>query len=497
MSIKRTLIGAAIVAAIIVAGSITFLVVLTGRAKENERTLTITSEVRRDISSLGLLAGEFALSHSEDLHARWSDTLSRLEGRLGGLPQLRGAAGVQYSRIAGNIAVLKGLGAELEALHSSMGDLESGGDQVSLTRRDLLLRRMYVSDADSLGAAIAGDQLVQSGALNDAGNLRAVFWSVLALLALLAAGVIVILWAAVFRPVAHLSYGVATVGSGNLNHRVGTKSRSEIGRLSRAFDDMTQNLQSITVSRDALEREVVRREAAEQAQDAALSDLHRSNQDLEQFAYVASHDLQEPLRMVASYTQLLAQKYGGQLDDKAQSYIHYAVDGATRMQGLINDLLTYSRVNTQGRPLEPTDSHAVLGEALRNLTVSIEESGAIVTNDDLPVVRADASQLQQVFQNLIGNAIKFRGKTSPHVHVAARKEGREWLFSVMDNGIGIDPQHAERLFVIFQRLHTRQEYQGTGIGLAVCKRIVERHGGSIWFESEPGKGSTFYFTLPA
>jgi light-regulated signal transduction histidine kinase (bacteriophytochrome) len=260
---------------------------------------------------------------------------------------------------------------------------------------------------------------------------------------------------------------------------------------------MTQNLQSITVSRDALEREVVRREAAEQAQDAALSDLHRSNQDLEQFAYVASHDLQEPLRMVASYTQLLAQKYGGQLDDKAQSYINYAVDGATRMQGLINDLLTYSRVNTRGQALEPTDLHAVLGEALRNLTAAIEENQAIITNDDLPTVRADATQLQQVFQNLISNAIKFRGEASPHIHVSAREEGGEWLFSVKDNGIGIDAKHAERLFVIFQRLHTRQEYPGTGIGLAVCKRIVERHGGRIWFESEPGKGSTFFFTLPA
>jgi light-regulated signal transduction histidine kinase (bacteriophytochrome) len=199
---------------------------------------------------------------------------------------------------------------------------------------------------------------------------------------------------------------------------------------------------------------------------------------------------------VASYTQLLAQKYESQLDDKAQSYIHYAVDGAMRMQRLINDLLTYSRVNTQGGPSEPTDSHAALGEALGNLGTAIEENLAIVTNDDLPVVSADATQLQQVFQNLIGNAIKFRGKDSPHVHVTARKEGGEWLFSVQDNGIGIDAQHAERLFVIFQRLHTRQEYPGTGIGLAVCKRIVERHGGRIWFESEPGKGSIFYFTLP-
>jgi PAS domain S-box-containing protein len=227
----------------------------------------------------------------------------------------------------------------------------------------------------------------------------------------------------------------------------------------------------------------------------SLVELQRSNQDLEQFAYVASHDLQEPLRMVASYTQLLAEKYEGQLDDKAKKYIDYAVDGAVRMQRLVNDLLSYSRISTKGRAPEPTDSHAVLGEALGNLQTAIEESRAMVTNDDLPVVRADATQLLQVFQNLIANAIKFRRGDPPRVHVAARDGGHEWEFSVKDNGIGIDAQYANRVFVIFQRLHARPEYPGTGIGLAVCKRIVERHGGRIWLESEPGKGSTFFFTV--
>ena len=242
--------------------------------------------------------------------------------------------------------------------------------------------------------------------------------------------------------------------------------------------------------------DVTERKRAEEALMDAVATVQRSNQDLEHFAYMASHDLQEPLRMVASYTQLLAQRYENQLDDKAQRYIHYAVDGATRMQRLINDLLTYSRVTTQGKAPEPIDSHSVLGEVLRNLSAAIEESQAIITNGDLPTVRADATQLLQVLQNLIANAIKFRGKDVPHVHVSAREEGGEWLFSVKDNGIGIDAQYADRLFVIFQRLHSREEYPGTGIGLAVCKRIVERHGGRIWFGSEPGKGSTFYFTLP-
>jgi PAS domain S-box-containing protein len=242
--------------------------------------------------------------------------------------------------------------------------------------------------------------------------------------------------------------------------------------------------------------DITDRKRAEDKIHGVLAELDRSNKDLQQFALIASHDLQEPLRMVASYTQLLAKHYGGQLDEKATKYIAYAVDGATRMQRLVNDLLTYSRVSTRGNPIETKDSHSILGEAIRNLAATIKESQAIVTEEELPMVRADASQLVQVFQNLLANAIKFRGEDFPRIHVSARDEGREWVFSVRDNGIGIDPKYADRIFVIFQRLHTRQEYPGTGIGLAVCKRIVERHGGKIGFESEPGKGSTFFFTVP-
>jgi PAS domain S-box-containing protein len=234
---------------------------------------------------------------------------------------------------------------------------------------------------------------------------------------------------------------------------------------------------------------------AEERLMSVLADLERSNKELEQFAYVASHDLQEPLRMISSYTQLLAQRYEGQLDEKAHKYIDYAVDGAVRMQGLINDLLAYSRVNTQGKSLETVDSHSVLGTTLRNLAVDIEENRAIVINDDLPIVRADATQLSQVFQNLISNSIKFRGADLPRINISARDVGHEWIFSVQDNGIGIEAKYVDKVFVIFQRLHTRKEYPGTGIGLAICKRIVERHGGRIWYESEPGKGVTFYFTL--
>lgn len=228
----------------------------------------------------------------------------------------------------------------------------------------------------------------------------------------------------------------------------------------------------------------------------AQQELARSNRDLEQFAYVASHDLQEPLRMVATYTQLLAERYRGKLDESADKYIHYAVDGALRMQVLVQDLLAFSRVGRGGIEPKPTDVRSVLDGVLLNLHAMVEESGAQVRCGRLPTVVADRLLLSQLFQNLIANAIKFRSPTPPMVQVDAARADREWVFSVADNGIGIAPEYAETVFVIFKRLHTQAEYPGSGIGLAICKKIVEQHGGRIWLESEPGRGATFKFTLP-
>jgi PAS domain S-box-containing protein len=245
----------------------------------------------------------------------------------------------------------------------------------------------------------------------------------------------------------------------------------------------------------AVLRDVTDRVRGEEELAARTGELERSNAELEQFAYVASHDLQEPLRMVASYTQLLARRYRGRLDEDAEEFIGYAVDGVTRMQALINDLLAYSRVGTRGGAFEPVDTGAVLDRVLASLGPAMEDAGATVTHGPLPTVRGDAVQLGQLLQNLVGNAVKFRGDAPPRVHVSAERGPGEWVFSVADNGIGIDPEYAERIFVIFQRLHTRAEYPGTGIGLAICKKIVERHGGRIWPEPAPGGGTVFRFTL--
>lgn len=224
-------------------------------------------------------------------------------------------------------------------------------------------------------------------------------------------------------------------------------------------------------------------------------ELARSNAELQRFAYVASHDLQEPLRMVTSYLQLLEHRYRDRLDADAHDFIAYAVDGANRMKQLITDLLAYSRIGTHGKPFGYIDCQAILKQAIANLKVAIEEAQAVVTYDSLPQLQADATQLTQLFQNLISNAIKFRGDRPPSVHISAEPQEEGWLFSVRDNGIGIEAEYAEKIFVIFQRLHHRTEYPGTGLGLAICKKIVERHGGSIWIESEPKRGSTFWFTL--
>ncbi len=255
-----------------------------------------------------------------------------------------------------------------------------------------------------------------------------------------------------------------------------------------------QKLSAIEGVADTLAQGIVRKRA-EEALDLRAAELARSNAELERFAYIASHDLQEPLRMVASYTQLLGRRYRGKLDQDADEFIGFAVDGANRMQALINDLLAFSRVGTKAAPKVLASLQRPLDLALVNLRIAIEESGAEVTHDELPTALIDERQLIQLFQNLIANGIKFHGGEPPRIHVGAERAGEEWRIFVKDNGIGIDPRFFSRLFVLFQRLHTASEYQGTGIGLAVCKKIVDRHGGRIWVESAPGLGSTFIFTL--
>lgn len=255
-----------------------------------------------------------------------------------------------------------------------------------------------------------------------------------------------------------------------------------------------------TVAREraaALERETARALRNEQLVADRTLELKRCNSEFEQFAYIASHDLQEPLRMVASYTDLLAQRYKGQFDERAEKYVAYASDGAKRMQRLVEALLAFSRVGTRGRLPEPTDLAAIARGAVKNLGPAMARSGAHVEIGALPLVVVDGTQIGQVFENLIDNAIKFRGNLAPHIYIKAEADGDHWVIRVSDNGIGIDTKFSDRVFLLFQRLHNRETYDGSGMGLTISRKIVERHGGRIWYESEPGKGTTFFFTLPA
>lgn len=280
-----------------------------------------------------------------------------------------------------------------------------------------------------------------------------------------------------------------------INHRQQTEQA-----LKKAKDELEMRVQErtreLSEANAALQTEIADRLQAQRQLEILTKDLQRSNQELEQFAYIASHDLQEPLRAITSYTQMLVKRYRGQLDAKADTYIDFIIDGAARMRQLIQDLLAYSRVGRRELKFQLTDCQVLLGQVLQDLQIAIADSQASVICGTLPSLMADTAQIRLLFQNLISNALKYRSETPPQITVSAVQEDNSWLFAIEDNGIGIEPEYAERIFVIFQRLHTSDEYSGTGLGLAICKKIVERHGGEIWVESPAGKGATFYFTIP-
>jgi signal transduction histidine kinase len=456
----------------------------------------IAHNIERGASELSYLSNEYLLYRESQQRARWESKFSSLSEDLSKLNATRPEQQVLVDRIEANQERLKAVFADVVAtLENTSQTPDTAADmafiQVSWSRMEVQ-NQGIVFDALLLSQKVSGqvDQLKQTNAV-----------LIFVLVGLFGAYLLTNYWMIyrrTLRSLSDLQAGTEIIGSGNLDYAIADERADEIGELSRAFDRMTRNLRDVTASKADLEREIAERKQAQASLARQAEELARSNKELEQFAYVASHDLQEPLRMVASYVQLLADRYQGRLDENADRYIEYAVDGARRMKLLINDLLAYSRVGTHGRPPVPTDSQAVLEEVLSGLQVAVEEQQASVTHDPLPTVLADEVQLGQVFQNLIGNALKFCGEAAPRIHVGVKRDAERgaWRFSVADNGIGLDPKYAERIFMLFQRLHGPTEYPGTGIGLAICKKILERHGGRIWVESQPGQGATFYFTVP-
>ncbi len=332
----------------------------------------------------------------------------------------------------------------------------------------------------------AGREDARSRLHSAAKVLNVAFAIMLGLLVVAGGALLVALRRIVSRPLARLGGASRRVARGDFAHAVGTRGPRDIVGLGRDVESMRRR---IVTELEALQ-------TANARLDRQALELQRSNAELEQFAYVASHDLQEPLRKVASFTQLLQRRYAGKLDERADQYIDFAVDGATRMQRLINDLLAFSRVGRLAGEQELVRAAELVDAARRNLAERIEETGAEIQVGELPVVRGEAALLTAVFQNLIGNALKFRGLERPVVRVGAQRDGGQWRFTVADNGIGVQPEYAERIFVLFQRLHTKEAYAGTGIGLALCRKIVEHHGGRIWLDTAVTAGTTFHFTLP-
>ena len=356
-------------------------------------------------------------------------------------------------------------------------DVYAGKQEFDLLRTPMASLQAYLSAQHSRAVA----------SLNTSATILTITLVVIALALLAVVTAIALgLRAAAIDPLRRLAGNVRRVADGDFDHEVGASGPREVHELAIDVNRMRRRI--------LLELSAVR--AANVTLEARAGDLERSNSELEQFAYVASHDLQEPLRKVASFCQLLQRRYIGQLDARADQYIEFAVDGAKRMQALIDDLLAFSRVGRIEREPALVSCASALSQARVNLTGEIRRSGAVIDSTDLPTVRAEFSLLTSLFQNLVGNAIKFRGEDAPRIEVASARDGDYWLLSVADNGLGIDPEYADRIFVIFQRLHDRSAYAGTGIGLAMCRKIVEHYGGKIWLDTSYQGGARFCFTLP-
>lgn len=494
MTIKhKLLIGAliALASALLVGATLLHTVLRVGRILEHIRT---TDRVKMAAFDLNALTGEFLNEPSARIIEQWLAGHRDLGEYLVDYEPESEAETRFLERMRNNHRDTGQVFASLRnASDKRSGDYPEIASQLlqRLAREINILLRAMTTEAELLNHS-AYRRLMRTQ--TTAAVMAAVFVIVIPATIGVVAWILVV---RVVRPVGRLRHGMGIIGAGNLDHSVGTPERDEIGELSRAFDNMVQRLKATMASRDEMARAVAERKQAERRLTKLLDDLQHSNAELQQFAYVASHDLQEPLRMVSSYVQLLKRRYEGALDERADMYIQFAVDGAARMQGLINDLLAYSRVGTQGEAFRPVDCKKVVRQTVQNLEMTIQESQAEIRWDDLPAVHGDQGQLVQLFQNLIANAVKFRSHDAPRVQIAVTAQGPFHQFAVTDNGIGIEPEYQDRIFVIFQRLHNRDKYPGTGIGLALCKKIVERHGGHIWFESEPGRGTTFFFTLPA
>ncbi len=478
MKIKTQFIGVVVISAVLVLGSSWVSYIFTQRVNEAMQKNVLADSILKGVFEINVVTNDYIISRSERANSQWqirhqsltnivllADTLFLDEDGRALINHIR------QNQIRSRVLFFR--------LTIIWGDenLQGVRSELAVPRVSAIINQINITSQSMFSDAIKLSNITHTevNRIQNITNLIAIGFA----LSVFAIFILMSIWGKrrILTPISRLTESVEEVSKGNLETTFLVTGRDEFGVLGEAFNKMTEVLRAnITLKR-------------------LTKDLARSNADLQQFAYVASHDLQEPLRMVSSYVQLLDQRYQDKLDTDAREFIDFAVDGANRMQILIQDLLSYSRIGTEGGELILTSLNSVLADVSTNLKVAIEEHAVGFTHDELPTVWGDKGQLARLLQNLISNAIKFRSNRTPEIHVGAERQNDEWLLSVRDNGIGIAPDYTERIFVIFQRLHKKEEYEGTGIGLAICKRIVERHGGRIWMESTPGEGSTFFFTL--
>ncbi len=482
MNIKTKAIIIIIVFSIIAVLLAIYMIVLNVRSNNAMKEITLAENLVEGVFQLNLLTNDYLSEESERAVEQWRLKYTNLWNEI----DVEVHASNRKDIFTSIKKRLKNLGQIFDEVVKS---------KPNSYRRNTLEMNLRLESIDLVTSSLELSALSKNEVNTSIKTTLILSFTIIAVLIILILVMYFVLMKTVLKPLGIIKHDMSVISEGDLDHTINIEKRDEIGDLAQKFNLMTSSLKTTLTSKKELETEIELRREAEGRTEQLMKELKSSNEELEQFAYIASHDLQEPLRKIKNFSELILKLNESNFDMKTLKYFDYVIDGAGRMQRFIQDLLKYSRVTTRGGEFEEESLKKVIDAAVENLQIAIKENNAEIIYGDLPYVMIDSRQMVQLFQNLIGNAIKFHNAEAPKITINAKEEDDHWLISVKDNGIGIHKEEIDKIFVIFQRGAARDKYEGTGIGLSVCKKIVERHNGRIWVESEPGKGATFYFTL--